>query len=89
MASAAVVYEGTADDMYIAAITTTRRATSATSSAARIAFYNDELYLRGADGKLAKIDAPNSANKSVHKDWLVLELREAYRPAARPTRPAA
>ena len=43
-----------------------------------LAFYNDELYLRGADGALIKIDAPNSANKSVHKDWLVLELRDAY-----------
>jgi len=30
------------------------------------------------DGKLAKIDAPNSANKSVHKEWLLLELRDAY-----------
>ena len=32
----------------------------------------------GAPGKLVKVDAPNSANKSVHKDWLVLELREPY-----------
>ena len=45
------------------AAATTRRASSATSSAARIAFYNDELYLRGKDGKLAKIDAPNSARQ--------------------------
>ena len=28
-----------------------------------IAFYNDELYLRGSDGKLAKIDVPNSTGK--------------------------
>jgi prolyl oligopeptidase len=26
--------------------------------------------------QLAKVDAPNSAQKGVHKDWLVLELRE-------------
>src|SRR3546814_2549849 len=43
-----------------------------------LAFYNDELYLLGDDGKLAKIDAPNSANKSVHKDWLLLQLREPW-----------
>ena len=43
-----------------------------------LAFYNDELYLRDADGKLRKVDAPNSANKSVHREWLLLELREPY-----------
>src|SRR5690606_16266581 len=32
--------------------------------------------LLGDDGKLAKVDAPNSAGKSVHKDWLLLQLRE-------------
>src|SRR3546814_12919909 len=41
-----------------------------------LAFYNDELYLLGDGGKLAKIDAPNSASKSVHRDWLLLQLRE-------------
>src|SRR5690606_30569532 len=41
-----------------------------------LAFYNDELYLLGDDGKLARIDAPNSASKSVHKDWLLPQLRE-------------
>ena len=43
-----------------------------------LAFYNDELYLRGANGQLTKVDAPNSAQKAVHKDWLLLELREPY-----------
>ncbi|WP_216636147.1 hypothetical protein, partial [Xanthomonas arboricola] len=28
-----------------------------------LAFYNEELYLKGADGKLVKVDAPNSASK--------------------------
>ena len=32
----------------------------------------------GAAGTLAKIDAPNSAAKSVHREWLTLELREPY-----------
>ena len=43
-----------------------------------IAFYSDELYLRNADGSLTKIDAPNSANKSVYREWITLELREPY-----------
>jgi len=30
------------------------------------------------DGAITKIDVPNSANKSVHTDWLTLELREPW-----------
>jgi prolyl oligopeptidase len=51
-----------------------------------LAFYNDELYLR-ADGSLAKVDAPNSAQKGVHKDWLVLELREPYEAGGKTYKP--
>ncbi|HEY0661404.1 MAG TPA: prolyl oligopeptidase family serine peptidase [Lysobacter sp.] len=40
--------------------------------------YTDELYLRESDGKASKILAPDSANKSVHKEWLLLELRDPY-----------
>src|SRR3546814_19539618 len=43
-----------------------------------LAFYNDELYLRGKDGKLTKVDVPNSAQKSVQREWLGLELREPW-----------
>ncbi|MHB8912109.1 MAG: prolyl oligopeptidase family serine peptidase [Lysobacter sp.] len=78
MTAATVVYEGKADDMYIAASHDHTPGYPRDFVSRTLAFYNDELYLRGTDGKLVKIDAPNSANKSVHKDWLVLELREPY-----------
>jgi prolyl oligopeptidase len=78
ISAATVVYEGTADDMYIAAYRDHTPGFERDFVSRTIAFYNDELHLRGADGRLAKIDAPNSANKSVHKEWLLLELREAY-----------
>lgn len=102
LAAATVVYEGQADDMYIAASHDHTPGYPRDFVSRTLAFYNDELYLRGADdaqgcasdaggsalpsiagcagasGNLAKVDAPNSANKSVHKDWLVLELREPY-----------
>ncbi|MCA1714772.1 MAG: prolyl oligopeptidase family serine peptidase, partial [Gammaproteobacteria bacterium] len=76
--SATVVYEGKPDDMYIAASRDHTPGYRRDFVSRTIAFYNDELYLRGDDGKLTRIEAPNSANKSVHKDWLVLELREPY-----------
>jgi len=43
-----------------------------------LAFYNDEMYLRGADGRLRKIDVPNSASKRVHREWLTLQLRDPW-----------
>jgi len=80
---ATVVYEGRADDMYIAAYRDHTPGFKRDFVSRTIAFYNDELYLRGTDGELTKVDAPNSANKSVHKDWLLLELREPYENAGR------
>ncbi len=92
LASATVVYEGRADDMYIAAGHDTAKGFERDFVTRTIAFYNDELYLRdahgcasdasagcaGASGALTKVDAPNSAQKSVHRQWLGLELREPW-----------
>lgn len=78
LSEARVVYEGKADDMYIAAYRDLTPGFERDFVSRTLAFYNDELYLRGADGSLTKIDAPNSANKTVYREWLVLELREDY-----------
>ncbi len=76
--SAEVVYEGKDDDMYIAAFHDDTPGFERDFVSRTIAFYNDELYLVGKDGKLAKVDAPNSANKGVKRQWLTLELREPW-----------
>ncbi|WP_242112557.1 prolyl oligopeptidase family serine peptidase [Luteimonas aquatica] len=76
--SATLVYEGKPEDMYIAAFHDNTPGYERDYVSRTIAFYNDELYLRGKDGKLAKIDVPNSVNKGVHKEWLTLELREPW-----------
>jgi len=78
LTSASLVYEGRPDDMYIAAGHDHTPGFERDFVSRTLAFYNDEMYLRQADGTLAKIDAPNSANKSVHKQWLTLELREPW-----------
>jgi len=75
---ARVVYEGEATDLYIAASHDHTPGFPRDFVSRTLAFYNDELYLRDADGKLRKVDAPNSANKSVHREWLLLELRDPY-----------
>ena len=93
--SAKVVYEGKPDDMYIAGMHDATPGYERDFVSRTLAFYNDELYLRGRDdahgcasdasagcagasGTLTKIDAPNSAQKGVHREWLTLELRDPW-----------
>ena len=78
LAQAKVVYEGQPQDMYIAGYRDLTPGFERDFVSRTIAFYNDELYLRKADGTLAKVDAPNSAVKSVQREWLLLELRAPY-----------
>jgi len=76
MEAATVVYEGKPDDMYIAGYHDDTPGYERNLVSRTIAFYNDELYLLRDDGTLDKVDAPNSANKSVFRDWLLLQPRE-------------
>jgi prolyl oligopeptidase len=76
MASATTVYEGKPEDLGVAAYRDHTPGFERDFVWRGIAFYNNELYLRGADGALRKIDAPNSANKGVHRQYLTLQLRE-------------
>lgn len=87
LSAASVVYEGKPDDMYIAAFHDDTPGFQRDFVSRTLAFYNDELFLRGADGKLVKIDVPNSVNKGAFREWLTLELREPWTVGARPTRP--
>ena len=83
LSAARTVYEGKPGDMYIAAMRDHTPGWQRDFVSRTLAFYNDELYLRNADGSLAKIDVPNSAQKNVHKEWLLLELREPYEAGGR------
>ena len=78
MSAAKTVYEGQAKDLGVGAYHDDTPGFERDFVSRNIAFYNDELYYRSTDGSLTKIDAPNSANKSVYRQWLSLELREPY-----------
>jgi prolyl oligopeptidase len=83
LADADYVYEGQPNDMYIAAQHDDAPGFERNFVSRTLAFYNDELYLRADDGTLTKIEAPNSANKSVFRDYLFLELREPWEVAGK------
>lgn len=76
--SAEVIYEGQPDDMYISAVHDDSPGFERNFVSRTIAFYNDELYLLGDDKRLTKIEAPNSADKSVFHQYLTLRLREPW-----------
>ncbi|MGO1070590.1 prolyl oligopeptidase family serine peptidase [Lysobacter sp. CA199] len=78
MAQATPVYEGKDTDLAVSAWHDPTEGFERDFVQRALAFYNDELYLRGKDGKLGKIELPNSANKYVHREWLVAELRDPY-----------
>jgi prolyl oligopeptidase len=78
MASAKTLYEGTDADMYIAAYRDHSTGFERDFVSRTLAFYNDELYQIKADGALARIDVPNSAQKNIHNQYLMLELRDPW-----------
>lgn len=78
MEEADVVYEGRPDDMYIGASHDQTRGYERDFVARIIAFYNEELYLRTPSGALVKVDVPNSAQKGVRRDWLLVTLRDPW-----------
>jgi prolyl oligopeptidase len=78
LAEAELVYEGKPDDLAIDATHDDSPGFERDFVRRALAFYSDELYLRGKDGKLAKVDVPDSAQKSVQREWLGVELREPW-----------
>lgn len=78
LSEASIVYEGQNSDMVIAASHDDSPGFERDFVSRSLAFYNNELYLLGPQDKLTKIDVPNSVNKSVFHEYLMLELREAW-----------
>jgi prolyl oligopeptidase len=78
MSEATMAYEGKNTDLGVGAYQDHTPGFKRQFVIRNIAFYNDELYLRNADGSNTKIDVPNSAAKSVYREWMSLELREPY-----------
>lgn len=76
MSEARTLYEAKADDLGTWAYRDRTPGFERDFVLRAIAFYNDELFQVRADGSLAKVNAPNTAKKSIHRQFLTLELRE-------------
>jgi prolyl oligopeptidase len=77
LADAPVVYEGNADDMSVAAYRDLTPGFERDFVVRQVTFWTNELFLR-RDGELVKVEKPDDANASVHREWLVIELRSAW-----------
>jgi prolyl oligopeptidase len=78
MESATTLYEGKSTDMSISAVHDDSPGFERNFVSRNIAFYNDELYLLTDQRELKKLDVPNTANKSVNRSWMAIELREPW-----------
>ncbi|MDO5739332.1 MAG: prolyl oligopeptidase family serine peptidase [Ornithinimicrobium sp.] len=47
-----------------------------------ITFYTEQVMVLGEDGQLDQLPVPDSADVSVHQDWVALRLRHAWTPWA-------
>ncbi|MFM8803519.1 MAG: prolyl oligopeptidase family serine peptidase, partial [Planctomycetia bacterium] len=77
LAAAPVVYEGRPEDMSVTAFRDLTPGFERDFVARQITFWTNELFLR-RDGKLVKIEKPDDANASVHREWLLVELRSPW-----------
>jgi prolyl oligopeptidase len=74
LADAETVFSAASTDVIVAASVDRTPGFERTVVRRAIDFFNDEVYeLR--DGEFIRIDAPTDATVSVHRDWLLIELR--------------
>ncbi|WP_409428147.1 prolyl oligopeptidase family serine peptidase [Mycobacterium sp. SMC-11] len=74
LAQAETVFTGSATDVVVAAGRDRTPGFERTMVSRAIDFFNDEVYeLR--EGELIRIDAPTDASVSVHRQWLLIDLR--------------
>jgi prolyl oligopeptidase len=77
LAAAALVYEATPDDMSVGGFRDLTPGFERDFVSRQITFWTNEFFLR-RDGKLVKIEKPDDANASVHREWLLVELRSPW-----------
>jgi prolyl oligopeptidase len=77
LADAETVFEGTRSDVRVFASVDRTQGFERTLLLRALDFWNDEVYeLRGPE--LIRIDAPTDASVSIHREWILIELRSDW-----------
>ena len=77
LADAPVVYEGQAEDMVVSAWRDLTPGFERDFVLRQKTFYTSEFFLC-RDGRLVKIDKPDDATATAHREWLLIELRSDW-----------
>lgn len=75
LASATLVHEVGEDDLTVSATHDPTPGFERDFVVRVIDFFSSETFVRGKDGKLAKIDVPLDANVDAHREWLLVQPR--------------
>ncbi len=75
---AKLVYEGTNDDNFISAHRDHTPGFVRDFVVRSIAFYRHEVFLRGKNGSLVKIDVPIDSDAQVRQEWLTVQTRTPW-----------
>ena len=78
LSDATVVFEGRGDDMSVSAFHDDSPGYERDYVRRAPSFYADEMFVREADGRLRKIEVPDSASKGIFRGLLSVELREPW-----------
>jgi prolyl oligopeptidase len=78
LANATPVYEAKSTDMAASATFDDTKGFERHFVTRTIAFFSREVFLREADGTLRKIPVPDDSNLSVHREWMLVELRTPW-----------
>jgi prolyl oligopeptidase len=77
LSSATVVAEGKVEDVFLYAARDQTAGFERDTVFRGVTFFTNEMFLL-RDGKPVKIDKPDSANANLHREWLLLELRDDW-----------
>jgi len=80
--AAEVVFEGRTDDLAVTGWHDHTPGFERDFVSRALTFYTDELFVLAPDGHLHRVDVPDSAETLVHREWLLIELRDAWTPVA-------
>jgi prolyl oligopeptidase len=78
LVAADMLFEGRPDDMSVGAFRDLTPGFERDFISRQITFWTNELFLH-RDGQLVKVAKPDDANASVHREWLLIELRSPWK----------
>ncbi|QWF77580.1 prolyl oligopeptidase family serine peptidase [Amycolatopsis sp. CA-230715] len=79
LSEATTVFEGKPDDVSVRVVHDPTEGFERDFVSRVITFFRSERFLRTSDGELVKLDVPEDARFSVHREWLLIRTRTAWR----------